>query len=162
MTDDAFAQAIVAMQDTLYRVSFSLLRQEQDRLDAVQEALAKAWEKRGALRDEGYLRTWVVRILINECRNIQRRQGRAAAFAAQGDTENPPPDADPDVHAALLALPTALRMPTVLHYIEGYSLQEIAGILRIPLGTVGTRLHRARKQLKRSIGDFEEGQHEKA
>ena len=158
MTDEVFAQAMLGMRKTMYRVSYGLLRQEQDRLDAVQEALARAWEKRAALRDDRYLRTWLVRILINECHNIQRRQGRdVALYALQHDASNSiPADADMDAHDAVLALPQALRLPVILHYMEGYSLQEIANMLRLPLGTVGTRLHRARRRLRSCLTDDEE------
>lgn len=152
MQDDAFAQGILAMRQSLYRVSYGLLREEQDRYDAVQEALAKAWEKRHTLRNIEYLRTWVTRILINECHNIQRRQQRVAPVDAL-DACPAPPVADATVHDALLALPQALRLITVLHYMEGYSIKEIARMLHIPAGTVGTRLHRARAQLRRMLDD---------
>lgn len=155
MTDEAFAQGIVDMRQTLYRISYGLLRQEQDRRDAVQETLARAWEKRQTLREEGYLRTWVTRILINECYNILRHQQRVRP------TEDlplpaPPPDADPDVHDALLRLPDKLRLPVMLFYMEGYTIREIAALLRLPQGTVGTRLHRARLRLGAELGDWEE------
>lgn len=158
MTDEAFAQAILGIRETMYRVSYGLLRQEQDRMDAVQEAMARAWEKRASLRDDRYLRTWLVRILINECRNIQRRQGRDAALLAfqHHALESIPAGADKGAHDAILALPQALRLPVILHYMEGYSLQEIADMLRLPLGTVGTRLHRARRKLRALLDDDEE------
>lgn len=156
MTDDTFTQGILAMRETLYRVSYGLLRQEQDRYDAVQEALARAWEKRHSLRDERYLRTWVVRILINECHTLLRRQKPMASLDALPDHPAPPADADPDIHDAILALPDTLRLPLLLHYMEGYSLREIASILRIPPATVGTRLHRARHQLRLLVGHQEE------
>ena len=76
MTSEQFAQEIVALTDTLYRVSYSILREACDREDAVQSCLEKAWKKRRALRDERYLKTWLVRILINECYNICRRRAK--------------------------------------------------------------------------------------
>ena len=78
MTSEQFAQEIVALTDTLYRVSYSILRETCDREDAVQGCLEKAWKKRRALRDERYLKTWLVRILINECYNICRRRAKEA------------------------------------------------------------------------------------
>ena len=78
MTSEQFAQEIVALTDTLYRVSYSILREACDREDAVQSCLEKAWKKRRALRDERYLKTWLVRILINECYNICRRRAKEA------------------------------------------------------------------------------------
>lgn len=158
MTDEAFEKAMLGMRETMYRVSYGLLRQEQDRMDAAQEAMARAWEKRATLRDDRYLSTWLVRILINECHNIQRRQGRDATVLTfqHHATASIPADADRDAHDAILALPQALRLPIILHYMEGYSLQEIADMLRLPLGTVGTRLHRARRKLRALLADDEE------
>ena len=94
MTSERFAQEIVALTDTLYRVSYSILRQRCDREDAVQNCLEKAWKKRKSLRDERYLKTWLVRILINECYDIHRRRQRAARRAdapAGGGTHTPRP-----------------------------------------------------------------------
>ena len=67
-----FADRVHAMQEKLYRITYGQLRDEQDRKDAVQEAIFKAWKNRGRLRDETLFETWLIRILINECHNIQR------------------------------------------------------------------------------------------
>ena len=147
MTNDEFAERIVGMTQTLYRVCYAMLPQAADREDAVQECLKKAWEKRGSLRDERYLQTWVIRILINECHNIQRRAKREAPAEALPD--RPAPEgADRELHDALLKLETKLRLPIVLHYMEGYSVAEIARMLRLPAGTVKSRMLRGRKALK--------------
>ena len=66
MTNERFAEEIIALTDTLYRVSYSILRDKYDREDAVQSCLEKAWKKRRTLRDDRYLKTWLIRILINE------------------------------------------------------------------------------------------------
>ena len=147
MTNDEFAERIVGMTQTLYRVCYAMLPLAADREDAVQECLKKAWEKRGSLRDERYLQTWVIRILINECHNIQRRAKREAPAEALPD--RPAPEgADRGLHDALLHLETKLRLPIVLHYMEGYSVAEIARMLRLPAGTVKSRMLRGRKALK--------------
>lgn len=73
MQNEDFTRAILSMTDTLYRVAATQLRTPADREDAVQECLRKAWEKRNTLRQERYLQTWVIRILLNECHTIQRR-----------------------------------------------------------------------------------------
>lgn len=76
MDREDFSRRVTAMRVGLYRVAASYLRGEEDRLDAVAEAIAKGWEKRGTLRDERLFATWLTRILIRECVNIQRRQRR--------------------------------------------------------------------------------------
>ena len=156
MTEDAFVAQILDMRQTLYRVSYGLLPNEQDRLDAVQECLAKAWEKRHTLKQPDYLRTWVTRILINECRTIGRKHQRVTPMAEPPESAwTPPPDADLAMHEAIVDLPEKLRLPLILHYMEGYAIREVAAMLRLPQGTVSTRLRRARLALLETLKDGE-------
>ena len=67
MDKQEFARRVTQMQSSLYRVAASYLRGESDRLDAVSEAIARAWEKRGTLREEAWFATWITRILIRVC-----------------------------------------------------------------------------------------------
>lgn len=76
MDQREFAERVTAVQGSLYRVAASCLRGESDRLDAVAEAIAKAWEWRRTLREEALFATWITRILIRVCVDIQRRQKR--------------------------------------------------------------------------------------
>ena len=152
MTSDEFAQRITEMTQLLYRVSYSQLQRACDREDAVQECLRKAWQHRGRLRDERYMQTWVIRILLNECRNIYKKNRREVP------SEDVPPPAPKDsgdiaLHDALLALPEKLRLPVVLHYLEGYSVGEVAQLLRLPLGTVKTRMAKARTTLRQMLSE---------
>ncbi len=147
MTSDDFASRIVAMQETLYRVSYSILPLACDREDAVQEAIQKAWQQREKLRKEEAMQPWVTRILINECYALLRRKKREVPMEALPERQAPA-DADVSLHQLFLSLEDALRLPAVLHYIEGYEVKDIARILRLPAGTVKSRLHRARKKMK--------------
>ncbi|MBQ8554479.1 MAG: RNA polymerase sigma factor [Clostridia bacterium] len=149
MTNEAFAERIIAMQPTLYRVSCSLLRQACDREDAVQSCIMHAWQKRHLLRDESKLQAWVTRILINESYAILRRSRRETPIESIPDTPAPP-SADPDLYRFFTGLTEKLRLPMVLHYVEGYDVREIAAILRIPQGTVKTRLMRGREKMKQA------------
>ena len=147
MTSEAFSERIVPMMQTLYRVCYSMLDRPCDREDAVQEALKKAWEKRDRLREPRYMQTWVIRILINECHNIQSR-GRREHFFDEPPERVAPPDAASAVLDALLGLPAKLRLPVVLHYMEGYPVEDVARMLRLPVGTVKSRMAKARALLK--------------
>ena len=89
MTNEDFAARVMAMQGTLYRVSCALLRDHADREDAVQSAIEKAWRKLGTLREESRLQAWLVRILINECYAILRRQTRETPVDVLPDTPAP-------------------------------------------------------------------------
>ncbi len=147
MTSDEFAKRITEMTQLLYRVSYAQLPRVCDREDAVQECLRKAWQHRERLRDERYMQTWVVRILLNECRNIQKKNRREAPCE---DVPPPAPrdSAAPALHDALLRLPDTLRIPLILYYIEGFKVDEVARMLRLPVGTIKTRMSRGRQQLR--------------
>lgn len=148
MTEQDLGTRIIALTAALYRVSCSLLSTEADREDAVQAAIEKAWRKAKGLRDETKLKPWLVRILINECHNIGRRRKREIPVEALPERAS---RGEEDAHLladTLLCLPPQVRIPLVLHYMEGFSILEIASMLNCPKGTVLSRLDRGRKQLK--------------
>ena len=147
MVDEStFLQEVQAMERTLYRVSRSLLPAWTDCADAVQEALRKAWEKRGRV-EPNYFRPWLTRIVVNECRNIQRLRRRVIPVAEfSREPSFPPPD--PSLKEAISALPEKLRLPLLLHYLEGFSVDEVARMLHLPSGTVKWRLSKARESLR--------------
>ena len=158
MTKEAFIRQVEEARDALYRVACAYLRQEADRNDAVQEALLKAWKNLPRLREEAYFRTWLIRILIRECVNVQRGQHRTRPV--EKVPEKPMEDAEKDasLRDAILALPDKLRIVIVLHYMEEYPVEDMARILRVPKGTVCSRLSRAREQMKEYLK--EEANHE--
>ena len=71
-----FIAEIETCSDMMYRVAWSILRNDADVQDALQDAALKAWEKRDKLRDENFFRTWITRILINACYDTQRKRRR--------------------------------------------------------------------------------------
>lgn len=146
MDTEEFAEKIVAMQDTLYRVSYSLLREKCDREDAVQECIRRAWQHRAQLRNDDYMRTWVTRILLNECYSILRKSAREFPQENLPD-RTAPPDANAMLHDTFMCLNPRLRVVMVLRFIEDYDIKSIARTLRIPEGTVKSRINRARKEL---------------
>lgn len=80
MDKEEFTRAVLEYESTLYRVAKSMLGSEADCADAAQNALLRAWEKQHTLRDTAYFKTWLTRILINECRAMLRQR---AKFSAQ-------------------------------------------------------------------------------
>ncbi len=149
MDKNEFARQVVEQTDRMYRIAWTILRNDEDCRDAMQEAALKAWEKRWTLRETGYFATWLTRILINECRNIQRRRRRIlfleeiAAPAA--------PSRDPALSLALQRLPEKLRLPLVMHSLEGMTYEEISRSLRISRAAVTGRIQRAKQQLKKEL-----------
>ena len=153
MDKEAFARQVTALQGSLYRVAASYLRGESDRLDAVSEAIARAWERRGSLRDERLFKTWITRILMRECVNIQRRQRRCVPVEAVPDGAADEEDGAAALREALEELPQRLRTMVVLHYMEGYDVREVAAIMRTTKGAVCAGLSRARERLRSLIGE---------
>ena len=150
-----FSRRVLAMENRLYRVSCGLLRNPQDRLDAAQEAVIRAWERIGSLRRSEYFETWLTRILINVCYDMLR--ARKNIVPLEELAEQPAPEgADRELHDAIRKLDGELRIVVVLHYMEGYRLREIAEMLELPTGTVKTRLARAKKQLRIQLEEGED------
>lgn len=144
-----FIQRVRACERRLYRVARTMLPQECDCEDAVQEALLRAWDRRETLRQEAYFDTWLIRILINQCKTFYRRRPPEPAELTedivQVSSEETP------LLEALMALPQKQRITLELHYIEGYSVADTARILRLPEGTVKWRLKRGRELLKEAL-----------
>ena len=155
MDREEFTRRVLAAEDRLYRVSFGILRDRQDQMDAIQEAVVRAWENLDKLRRPEYFETWLTRILINRCYDILKSRGRNVPL--EEIPERPAPEtANRDLREAVRGLDPALRLPVVLHYMEGYKLREIAGMLGIPINTVSTRLMRAKKKLREQLRDKED------
>ena len=138
-----FIAEIETCSDMMYRVAWSILRNEADVQDALQDAVLKAWEKRDKLREEKYFRTWMTRILINVCYDTQRIYRKIVPLDKIPVQSSSAPD--PDLAMALEALPEKLRLPLVLCYSEGMTYEEAADVLRIPMTTLRGRLRRGKK-----------------
>ena len=145
-----FIAEIETCSDMMYRVAWSILRNDADVQDALQDAVLKAWEKRNKLRDEKFFRTWITRILINACYDTQRKRRRIVSMdeIPESTVSNAP---DPDLTLALQALPEKLRLPLVLCYSEGMSYEEAADVLRIPITTLRGRLRRGKEELRKEL-----------
>lgn len=131
-----------------------MLFEPNDRMDAVQEAILKAWANVDRLRNERFFETWLTRILINECHNIQATRKRIAPLEYVPESKEEASGGE-RIKDAVLSLEMDFRMPVILHYMEGYKTREIARILEIPEGTVKTRLARAKQKLRRMLEEEE-------
>ena len=152
MNRRAFGERVTAMQGSLYRVAASYLRGESDRLDAV--AIAKAWEKRQTLLDEALFATWMTRILIRVCVDMQRRQKRL--IPTDDVAEKPAEDEKVTaLREAIDSLPQKARTMIVLHYMEGYDVREIAKMMGTTKGAVCAGLSRARDKLRAYLEEDE-------
>ena len=150
MDKDEFSRRVIDMLPVLYRIAWTQLRQAADREDAVQETIRRAWEKRERLREERYMQTWVIRILLNVCDTIRRQAGRlilSEELPQKADT----PERETPLLDALMSLEEKYRLPLQLRYVEGYSVAEVAQMLHLPQGTVKSRLSRGRDRLRAMV-----------
>ncbi len=150
MDKDFFVKEIEAHSGMLYRVAYTILRNDDACKDALQDTALKAWEKRGTLKELRYFRTWITRILINTCYDTQRKRRRMVSIEDVPEPQAAAPDIS--LAMALQSLPEKLRLPLVLYYSEGLTYAEIAQTLRLPMATVRGRIHRAKGQLRKELG----------
>ncbi|MEA4894702.1 MAG: sigma-70 family RNA polymerase sigma factor [Oscillospiraceae bacterium] len=149
MNKDNFTEKVTAAEVMLYHISKTILKNDCDCADAVQETIITAYSKLSSLRNDRFFKTWLCRILINECYKICRANKRVVALEDYMEAEYPPEQQnDLGLFDAVMELKTELRLVVVLHYIEGFQTAEMAGMLKIPEGTVKSRLSRARTELK--------------
>lgn len=150
MNDKEYMTRICSIERRLYRVAHAILWEDSDCADAIQETVFRGWVGRASLREEQYFDTWIIRILINECRNLlRRRKVRALPLEeARIPSAEDRLAEDLQLRMALKSLPEKYRLPLLLHHTEGYRLDEIAGMLGLSQSLVKSRLHQARKALR--------------
>ena len=137
---------------SLWRIAYSIVRNEHDAQDAVQQALLSVWARRENV-DLARLKPYLARAVINACRDIQRARQKAIPVETVPESGYEPPDSA--LYDAVERLPEELRLPLLLHYMEGYKLAEIAGALGQSLPQLTSRLFRARKLLRRMLEEVE-------
>lgn len=166
----AFEVLVEKYKRRAYRLAYQVLRDQEEALDVAQEAFIKAYQSLPRFRGQSAFYTWLFRIIMNLA--MDRHRQRAARQRSFGAEEVPPeewerlaPAGGPGpedeawsaerrrrIEAALEALPPHHRSIIILSDIEGLSYREIASVLEIPLGTVMSRLHNARKRLRQVLG----------
>lgn len=156
MNKKQFTREVLEAEKSLYHIAKSFLRNDEDCADAMQNAVLHAFEKLHTLRNERYFKTWLTRILINECNHIIRSRKEQIPYEDYYETESAPQQEEySEVFEAVMDLEDIYRIPVVLFYVEGFSISEICRILKLSQGTVKTRLYRGRKRLKeRLVGEY--------
>ncbi len=143
-----FQAEAMRLEKLMYHVSFSVLRNNNDCADAVQEALTRAWQKRGTLRSMDCFRPWLMRILVNQCNDMLRKHKKRSYLPLEEATAAvPPPQTPVPLQEAIDSLKPEWRVLITLHYLEGYSVQDMAELLGLPSGTVKSRMKFARERL---------------
>jgi len=152
---NAFMVLVDTMKLQLYRTALVKLGNEHDALDAVQEALYKAFSNIKNLRETCFFKTWLIRILMNECYNIQQYKRRIVPFdswlhQSEHQQENKTVDSI-DIQNLTVKLDDIYKEIIDLRYNHDLKLEDIAIILDIPVGTVKSRLNRAHKLLREQL-----------
>jgi RNA polymerase sigma-70 factor (ECF subfamily) len=165
---ERFETLILPHLDDAYTLARYLLRDEHDAQDAVQDAALRAFRFFAGFRD-GDARAWFLAIVRNCCRTWQRRQRRdrlnttlthdhASELAAEIATDTLAVDRSERaaIARAIDALPTEFREVIVLRELQGLSYAEIARVIGLPVGTVMSRLSRARRRVATALGQTQE------
>ena len=160
---DRFLEVARPELDRIYRLAGLILGDAHEAEDAVQDALATAWQRFDDLRDHDRFAAWLDRIVVNGCRDRLRRR-RTIRFVPLADDIDPPAR---DPFRAFLErdavlghvdqLPIEERVVVVLRFWADLPLEGIADRLDVPLGTVKSRLHRALGRLRSAIASTERG-----
>ena len=180
MADQAtFAEDAMPLMDGLYSAAMRMTRNAADAEDLVQETYLKAFNAYERFETGTNLKAWMYRILTNSYINAYRKKQRrpdesdiddiedlylyrrlggaeSAVLSRSAEDELLEMFGEDEVKLALEDLPEHYRMPILLADVEGFAYKEIAEILDVPIGTVMSRLHRGRKQLRKRLYSFAE------
>ena len=158
MTKEQLGTLILSTERQLYSTAKTILYNDQDCSDAIQETIVKAFSKINTLRNDKYAKTWLIRILINECYTLLRKSSKLVSLEEMSEMTEIEADKKTDysdLYRAVISLKEELRVPVILYYIEDFNIKEIAQILEITEGAVQKRLARARGKLKSNLQESE-------
>ena len=158
MTKEQLGKVILDSQHQMYATAKSILKDDHDCADAIQETIVKAFAKLDTLRKDRFVKTWLMRILMNECYNICRKSEKILPIDQYMEQIEAPQKESRhygELYVAVQELQEELRSPVVLYYVEDFSCREIAEILGISEGAVQKRLARAREKLKNRLQNKE-------
>lgn len=152
MNKEQFTAEVLNAEKSLYHVARSILGNDEDCADAMQNAILHAYEKLHTLRSEAYFKTWLTRILINECYQTLRQKKPLVSYEDYMESHGPvQEETGTEVFDAVMELEKDYRIPFILFYVEGFSVKEIGRILGLSLSAVKTRLYRGRKLVKENL-----------
>lgn len=151
-TDEQYTVLVKKYIDMVFRIALNYLKNRADAEDICQNVFLKLLTQKKPFDGEEHLRNWLVRVTVNECKNVLR----SPWHRRESIEEHTPKlvftkDGRGEMFYAVMELPVHYRVPLYLHYYEGYTTQEIAGILSLPKNTVCTRLRRARLLLRNGL-----------
>lgn len=152
--NELFLKLAQQHMDMVFRLAFSCLKSRADADDVTQTVLLRLYERDMPFESEEHAKHWLIRVTINECKKHWRSPWRRTEdFTEYAGTLTFDTPHHSDVFDAVMALDPKYRVVIYLYYYEGYRIGEIAQLLHLRSGTVGTRLARARERLKQSLSE---------
>ena len=156
--EEEISRLVEAYQLPLLRLCFAYLHDRHLAEDAVQETFLKAYRGFGAFRGEANEKTWLSRIAVNQCRDVRksawfRHTDRRVTLDMLPEPSETPSERDDALTLAVMALPIRLRETVLLYYFQDMTASEIANTLGISQQAVSGRLMRARKSLRKTLGE---------
>ena len=152
---DAFEQAVRTQSAALLSLARAILRDRQEAEDAVQDTMELAWRAWHSLRDPQRRNAWLKQICVRRCLRVKRRLFGLLPISEQDRDLRPSPRTDPDLDRAFHRLSRHQRAVIRLHYHDGYSLDECAGLMGCRPGTVRSHLARALTSLRQELSHDE-------
>ncbi|MEN8233418.1 MAG: sigma-70 family RNA polymerase sigma factor [Actinomycetota bacterium] len=163
---DAFDELVRAHEDRIFAICLRMMQNRDEALDATQDVFLTVFRKADRYKEQAAFSTWLYRVAVNTCYDHLRRRKRKRADALpehydpadprSGDALNAV-ELRPDIEAALAKLGPDFRSAIVLVDLEGMSLEGAADTLQVPIGTVKSRVFRARRQLAQELGNLAPG-----
>ena len=148
---EAFSRVIQNVKVKLYKTAMAILKNDDDACDAIQETLISVYKNINTLEHLEYFQTWIIRILINKCYDIMKKNQKIInineKISNEVDSFYEMYSTESELELILNKIEKDLKMVTVLYYYDELPVKEIAIILNIPEGTVKSRLSRARKSI---------------
>ncbi|SHH64188.1 RNA polymerase sigma-70 factor, ECF subfamily [Anaerosphaera aminiphila DSM 21120] len=151
--NEIFRELMLNREDKLYRIAFSYMKNEADSLDVVQDTLLKALLKFDLLEDYTYFDTWVIRILINTCKDHLRKKREYISYEDEIEVESIETEKEEtmDLINLLDKLPADERELLYCRYFEDLRVREIAEKLSLKEGTVKSKLSRILSKLRKKV-----------
>ncbi|MCC3356227.1 RNA polymerase sigma factor [Bacillus sp. REN16] len=154
----SFEKLIVAHKLLMYRVAKTILTNDEDCADVMQEAIIKAYQKIDTLREPAYFKSWLCRIVLNECYQLLRQKKNVIHMEEWLEPQiNERGFEEVEVKEMLNKLSEEDSQILKLFHIEGISIIELSQIYEAPENTIKTRLRRAREKMRELWDEKEEG-----
>ncbi|MGL5347717.1 MAG: RNA polymerase sigma factor [Peptostreptococcaceae bacterium] len=153
---DAYSILVNNLKEDGYKIAYTILKNEQDSMDAYLQAVEKGLNNIHNLREANYFKTWFLRIVINEAKNIIAKNRKITYLEEVKEKEGKYVENNSnkiDLEIALKNIEPQVREMIKLKYYLGYKLEEVAEILELPVGTVKGKMYTALKLMRKELSD---------